>query len=273
MKITFSVIFFNLFIITTTFPLLSTSSDLIYDSAGNKLLKGLPYYILPLLRGTGGGLTLSQTTKNTCPLNITQEPFEVNNGVPFIFTPIILDEQFVRGSYPTSIEADVQKDQNPCHGSNIWTVSKVNVAKDDDDDDDDARFKDHKDHKKKKHDDDDDDDDKKDFTPVSIVTTGGEFNKPESCFQIVEDDMMPGLLSYQIQYCPFKCGSSSTVLTCYNVGLISDADDKKYLGLTDAIFPVVFTNSFGTVKPAKTLTLSTFSRLSAKMTSFSRSAK
>lgn len=258
MKIIFSVLFFNLFIFATT----TAASDIIYDSAGNKLLRGLPYYILPLLRGTGGGLTLSQNTKDSCPLNVTQEPFEVNHGVPFIFNPIILDEEFIRGSYPTSIEADVQ---NPCHGSNIWKVSTAKLAKNDDDDD--ALFKDHKNDKKKK----DDDDDKKDVTPVSIVTTGGEFNKPESCFQIVEDNMMPGLQSYQIQYCPFKCGSSSSVLTCYNVGLISDVDGKKYLAPTDVIFPVVFTNSFGSVKSAKPLT--TFSQLSAKVTSFSRSAK
>ncbi|KAI3734690.1 hypothetical protein L6452_14165 [Arctium lappa] len=262
MKITFSVVFFNLIIFTTT----AVATDIIYDSAGNKLLRGLPYYILPLLRGTGGGLTVSQNTKDSCPLNVTQESFEINHGVPFIFNPIILDEEFIRGSYPTLIEADVQ---NPCHGSNIWKVSTAVLTKndDDDDDDDDAHFRDHKDHDKKKK----DDDDKKDVTPVSIVTTGGEFNKPESCFQIVENDMMPGLQSYQIQYCPFKCGSSSSVLTCYNVGLISDADGKKYLAPTDTIFPVVFTNSFGSVKSAKTLT--TFSQLSAKVTSFSRSAK
>ncbi|KAJ9553671.1 hypothetical protein OSB04_017716 [Centaurea solstitialis] len=272
MKIIFSILFF---IFTATITTTTATTDIIYDSAGNKLLRGLPYYILPLLRGTGGGLTLTQTTKNTCPLNVTQEPFEVNHGLPFIFTPIILDEEFIRGSYPTSIEADVQ---NPCHDSNILKVSTANLAKkydrtdkdDDNDDDDDAMFKFGKDHKKKK------DDDKKDVAPVSIVTAGGEFNKPESCFQIVEDDMMPGLQSYQIQYCPFKCGSSSGVLTCYNVGIVSDSDDKKYLAPTDAIFPVVFTNSYGAVKSAKMS--STFGHLSAeltsaKMTSFGRSAE
>ncbi|GJS90728.1 proteinase inhibitor I3, partial [Tanacetum coccineum] len=143
----------------------------------------------------------------------------------------ILDEDIIRGAYPISIEADVI---NRCSGSKIWKVSSVNVAKDDEHD----HGPSYKDNKKK---DDDDDDDKK-FVSIQIVTTNGEFNKPESCFQFVENDMMPGLQSYQIQHCPFKCGSSSTGVGCYNVGIISNADGNGYLGHTDSIFPVVFTN-------------------------------
>ncbi|KAI3816161.1 hypothetical protein L1987_15851 [Smallanthus sonchifolius] len=257
MKITFSSIFFTLFIFTTTLSLLPVNSAVIYDSAGNKLLRGIPYYILPLLRGSGGGLTVTQTTKDACPLHVTQEPFEVNHGVPFTFNPIVLDEDIVRGAYPISIEADVI---NPCSESNIWKVA-----------DDDGLLKGKKDDDKKKKDDDDDDDDDKVGVPLHIVTTGGEYNKPESCFQIVEDNMMPGLQSYQIQNCPFKCGSSSTSLTCYNVGVIVDADGNRYLGRTDAVFPVVFTSSYGTFSQSAKTT--SFSQLSAKLSAFSRSGK
>ncbi|KAL9995434.1 putative proteinase inhibitor I3, Kunitz legume, kunitz inhibitor STI-like superfamily [Helianthus debilis subsp. tardiflorus] len=264
MKITFSIIFI------TALSLLSATSATIYDSSGNKLLRGTSYYIVPLLRGSGGGLTVSsQSHKNACPLDITQEQFEVNNGVPFTFSPILLDAQVIREAYPVAIEADVI---NPCTGSTIWTVTTeknhdhgfVTGKKDDD-----KKKKD--DDKKKKDDDDDDDDDDKDRGPVQIVTTGGKFNKPESCFQIVENNMMPGLQSYQIQNCPFKCGSSSTGLVCYNIGVIADSDGNRYLGRTDAVFPVVFTNSYGTVSPsAKT---SSFSEISTKVSAFSRSGK
>ncbi|PWA71509.1 proteinase inhibitor I3 [Artemisia annua] len=209
MKIIYSFIFFNLFIVTI-------SSNVIYDSSGNKLLRGIPYYIIPLLRGSGGGLTLTQTKKNTCPLNVTQEPFDVNHGVPFIFNPIILDEDIIHGAYPISIEADVT---NACSGSTIW-----------------------------------------------------KFNKPESCFQFVENDMMPGLQSYQIQHCPFKCGSSSTDVGCYNVGIISNPDGNGYLGRTDSIFPVVFINSFGTLS-SQSGKVSTFSQLAARVNKFSHFAK
>ncbi|KAL4575248.1 hypothetical protein LXL04_022090 [Taraxacum kok-saghyz] len=239
-----SFLVFHIFIFTTTQSLLSAASGTIHDSGGTKLLRGIPYYILPLLRSSGGGLTLTRNTKDACPLNVTQESFEVNYGSPFTFTPIVLDEEIIRGAYPVSIEADVT---NPCHGSNIWKVTTAAAAKDDDNDE---LLTNNKDKKKKE-------DDK--GVPVHSVTTGGEFNKPESCFQIVEDDVMPGLRSYQIQHCPFKCGSQSTDLACYNVGIVRDADGKGYLGRTDAIYPVVFMNCLGTFSQSVKI-----SRLSAE---------
>ncbi|XP_071732957.1 kunitz trypsin inhibitor 3-like [Rutidosis leptorrhynchoides] len=279
-------ILLHVLIFTTTLSLQTTATAIIYDSSGNKLLRGIPYYILPLLRGTGGGLTLSQTTKNTCPLNVTQEPLELNQGIPFTFNPIILDEQSIHGAYPISIEADVS---NPCHESNILKVTTITMKKGDNDekkkDDDDELLKSKKDNKKKK-----DDDDDKNVVSVQTVTTGGEFNKPESCFQFVEDVMMPGLQSYQIQQCPFKCGSTSgsSTYSCYNIGIVIDADGKGYLGRTDEIFPVVFTSSYGTFsqsakvgkfsQPSKAVTFSqsakavTFNK-PAKAVTFSQSAK
>nr|XP_043612853.1 kunitz trypsin inhibitor 5-like [Erigeron canadensis] len=220
MKMIFYILSLISFIIlTTTFPPLATASDVIYDSAGNKLLRGIPYFILPLLRGTSGGLTLSRSRKDACPLDVTQEPFELNFGVPFTFTPIVLDEDYVHASYPVSIEADVA---DPCKGSNILKVSTTAELS--------AVVK------------------KLVGSPpgTKTITTGGEFNTPESCFQFVEDDVMPGLRSYQIQLCPFKCGSNSTTssLTCYNIGITPDESGKGFLSLTDAMFPVVFSNTF-----------------------------
>ncbi|KAJ0552819.1 putative proteinase inhibitor I3, Kunitz legume, kunitz inhibitor STI-like superfamily [Helianthus annuus] len=207
MKITLCLVSLNLFIFITTHSLLSTASDVIYDSTGNKLLKGVPYYILPLLRGTGGGLTLSRASKDACPLDVTQEPFDLSNGVPFTINPILFDQNNIRVAYPISIEADVA---DPCRGSNILKV----VTSED---------------------------------VVKTVTAGGQFDTPESCFQLVENDMMPGLRSYQIQYCPSKCGSNTgtgTDVICYNVGIISNSDGKRFVGLTDVMFPVVFESSF-----------------------------
>ncbi|XP_076908534.1 kunitz trypsin inhibitor 5-like [Bidens hawaiensis] len=213
MKMTLSLVSLNLFIFITTHSLLSTASDVIYDSAGDKLLTGVPYYIFPLLRGTGGGLTLSRATKDSCPLDVTQEPFEFNYGVPFIVTPIIFDETYIRESYPVSIEASFT---DPCQGSKTLKLSSSEVVTA-------AAAK-----------------------TVKTVTAGGQLNTQESCFQFVEDEVMPGTRSYQIQLCPFKCGSnSSTSLSCYNIGLVTNSDGKTFLGQTDALFPVVFQNSFG----------------------------
>ncbi|MFS7960249.1 putative proteinase inhibitor I3, Kunitz legume, kunitz inhibitor STI-like superfamily [Helianthus anomalus] len=213
MKITLSFIVLNLLIFIGTHPLLATAADVIYDSVGNKLLKGVPYYIMPLLRGTGGGLTLTRATKDACPLDVTQEPFELSYGVPFTITPIIFDENYVREAYPVSIETNVA---DPCQGSKILKLSTLdNIAA---------------------------------ATTAKTITIGGQLNAPESCFQLVEDDMMPGMRSYQIQLCPFKCGSNTTTstdITCYNIGLVSNPDGKRFLAPTDAIYPVVFQNPFG----------------------------
>ncbi|GJT11411.1 RNA-directed DNA polymerase, eukaryota [Tanacetum coccineum] len=139
--------------------------------AGNKLLRGVPYYVLPLFSGSGGGLTLSRTTIDSCPLDVTQEPFDLSKGVPFTITSNVFDEDYVREAYPVTIEADVT---DPCRGSNIMKVTSNET---------------------------------KGFKSATI---GGESNKPESCFQLVEADMMPGLRSYQIQLCPFKCGTNTS---------------------------------------------------------------
>ncbi|KAJ9535062.1 hypothetical protein OSB04_un001866 [Centaurea solstitialis] len=197
----------NLIIIVTANLHLFTVAGIIYDTSGNHLHTGIPYYILPLLHGSGGGLTLSGNTTDASPIInpkiITQEPFEINGGIPFTFTPIVFHETLIRTSYPISIES-----VNPCgrSKSNIWKVSTAGFQ---------------------------------------IVTTGGEMNTPESCFQVVEVEMVPELRSYQIQYCPFKCGSGRIYRNCYGVGVKLGAGGERFVGPSDAIFPVVFVDSIG----------------------------
>lgn len=211
MNLTF--LYLNLILFATAHAHLYTVPGVIFDTSGNNLHRGIPYYILPLLHGSGGGLIVSGNTTEACLMinTITQEPFEINGGIPFTFNPIVLDETLIRTSYPISIEAAAI---NPCGGSNIW---KVSTAKNDNED----------------------------VAGFQIVTTGGELNTPESCFQIVEVEMMPELRSYQIQHCPFKCGSSSTDLNCYNVGVKLDAGGKRCVAPSNALFPVVFVVSVG----------------------------
>ncbi|PWA99654.1 proteinase inhibitor I3 [Artemisia annua] len=143
---------------------------------------------------------------DSCPLDVTQEPFDLSKGIPFTITPNVFDEDNVREAYPVTIEADVT---DPCRGSDIMKVTSDETK------------------------------------GLKIATIGGESNKPDSCFQFVEADMMPGLRSYQIQLCPFKCGTNTTTsLNCYNVGLVANDVGQKILATTEVIYPVVFTNSF-----------------------------
>lgn len=49
----------------------------VLDVDGNRVRAGVKYYILPLVRGRGGGLTLGPRGNNSCPLNVRQEQLEV----------------------------------------------------------------------------------------------------------------------------------------------------------------------------------------------------
>ncbi|KAK6123651.1 hypothetical protein DH2020_042605 [Rehmannia glutinosa] len=90
MKTTHLSLFFILFSIYTN-SLLCTAAEQpspVLDIDGNKVRAGVDYYILPVIRGRGGGLTLATTGNDTCPLSVVQEQMEVKNGLPLTFTPV-----------------------------------------------------------------------------------------------------------------------------------------------------------------------------------------
>lgn len=60
----------------------------VLDISGNKLEVGFDYHILPVIRGRGGGLTLSSSRNKTCPLDVVQEQHEVSHGLPLRFSPV-----------------------------------------------------------------------------------------------------------------------------------------------------------------------------------------
>ncbi|KAI3407942.1 uncharacterized protein J3R85_020610, partial [Psidium guajava] len=68
-------------------PKPSNASSLVLDTDGHKLQTGVGYYILPVVRGRGGGLTLGASRSGTCPLAVVQEQHEVSNGLPVKFSP------------------------------------------------------------------------------------------------------------------------------------------------------------------------------------------
>ncbi|CAA0215947.1 unnamed protein product [Arabidopsis thaliana] len=57
------------------------------DINGKPLLTGVKYYILPVIRGRGGGLTMANLKTETCPTSVIQDQFEVSQGLPWIFSP------------------------------------------------------------------------------------------------------------------------------------------------------------------------------------------
>ncbi|KAG6672652.1 hypothetical protein I3843_16G072100 [Carya illinoinensis] len=60
----------------------------VLDKSGNKLIVGVDYHILPVARGTGGGLSLSISRNKSCPLDVVQDEDEVFHGLPVKFFPV-----------------------------------------------------------------------------------------------------------------------------------------------------------------------------------------
>uniref|UniRef100_A0A7N0V9E9 Uncharacterized protein n=1 Tax=Kalanchoe fedtschenkoi TaxID=63787 RepID=A0A7N0V9E9_KALFE len=96
----------------------------VLDVDGNKVRAGVKYYILPLVRGRGGGLTLGPRTNNTCPLNVLQEQNEVSNGLPLTFSPV--DKKgIVRESTDMNIKFSAQ---SICADSTVWKLGSYDEA-------------------------------------------------------------------------------------------------------------------------------------------------
>lgn len=81
----------NSFFILIVLSVVSLSSGQslvpVRDTDGNILRSGINYYILPAMRGRGGGVTLAPGRNQPCPFDVAQENNELRNGLPLNFVP------------------------------------------------------------------------------------------------------------------------------------------------------------------------------------------
>ncbi|CAK9138323.1 unnamed protein product [Ilex paraguariensis] len=91
----------------------------VLDITGKKLQTDVEYYILPVFRGRGGGLTLASTGNKTCPLDVVQDRLEVNNGLPLTFSPVNLTKGVVRESTDLNIKFSAA---TICVQSTVWKL-------------------------------------------------------------------------------------------------------------------------------------------------------
>ncbi|WOG93906.1 hypothetical protein DCAR_0313194 [Daucus carota subsp. sativus] len=81
------------------------SPDPVRDMDGDILRPGVDYYILPGVRGMGGGVTLGSTRNESCPLDVVQETFETDNGnLPLSFTMVDPKKGVIRESTDLNVE-------------------------------------------------------------------------------------------------------------------------------------------------------------------------
>ncbi|XP_062224846.1 alpha-amylase/subtilisin inhibitor-like [Phragmites australis] len=82
----------------------------VYDTDGHELSADASYYVLPAVRGRGGGLTMA-TRVLPCPLFVAQETNELRRGFPVRFTPLqgggaASSDRTVRVSFDVRIHFD-----------------------------------------------------------------------------------------------------------------------------------------------------------------------
>ncbi|KAF8407418.1 hypothetical protein HHK36_006549 [Tetracentron sinense] len=65
------------------------------DINGRIVQAGTNYYVLPVIRGRGGGLALASRNR-TCPFNVVQENFDFSNGLPLKIFPTDISEKVIQ---------------------------------------------------------------------------------------------------------------------------------------------------------------------------------
>ncbi|CAN7021315.1 hypothetical protein IGI04_022472 [Brassica rapa subsp. trilocularis] len=100
------------------------------DIDGGRLTSGTKSYILPVLRGRGGGLTMSKPENKTCPKSVIQDPYEVSKGLPVEFSPSD-NSRIIRVSTDLNFKfcaASVWNLDNYDEMTNQWFVTACGVA-------------------------------------------------------------------------------------------------------------------------------------------------
>ncbi|XP_078150186.1 kunitz trypsin inhibitor 5-like [Carex rostrata] len=174
--------------------------DSVKDTDGHALISGIQYYILPVIRGRGGGLTMTQHNNQTCPLYVAQESMEVENGLPLIFHPANPKDKAVCLSTDINIEF---KAMTICVMSLTWKLGDVEGGK-------------------------------------RYVITGGINGNPEketvsNWFKIEKWENHEDY--YKLVFCPSVCHICKVV--CGDVGVFYEGE-KRLLGLSGEPFPVMF---------------------------------
>ncbi|XP_052184035.1 kunitz trypsin inhibitor 5-like [Diospyros lotus] len=182
-----------------------SSPDAVRDIDGQKLRAGTQYYILPVFRGKGGGVTLGprNATFSNCPLDVVQDRSEVSKGHPVTFTPVDPKKGFIRLSTDLNVEFSPVETICAQYYSTVWRLDKH-----------DGRY---------------------------LISTGGVGRETLSnSFKIKKQDD-----DYKLFYCPTVCNyyarcKNKGKVICKDVGIYIDRYGTRHLALSDKPFRVMF---------------------------------
>ncbi|KAJ8618595.1 hypothetical protein MRB53_014781 [Persea americana] len=99
----------------------SDAQTTVLDIDGQKLQPNVEYYILPVIRGSGGGLTLANRN-GSCPSNVAQVNNEVSNGLPLKFLLVNTSDEVIQASTDFNV---VFSAATTCVQSTVWRLGGV----------------------------------------------------------------------------------------------------------------------------------------------------
>ncbi|KAE9600178.1 hypothetical protein Lal_00046115 [Lupinus albus] len=177
----------------------AAATEPVLDISGQKLETGVKYYIVPVIRGRGGGLTLKTNGNNTCPIYVVQEKNELSNGLPVTFTPYNAKKGVILTSTDLNIKSFVNPKTTACVQSTVWRLLK-------------------------------------ELTGVWFLSTGGVEGKPGIDTILNWFKIEKAAKDYIISFCPSQVCDKCITL-CNSLGLFRHDDGNKYLALTDTVKP------------------------------------
>ncbi|KAG5534225.1 hypothetical protein RHGRI_022377 [Rhododendron griersonianum] len=179
-----------------------SAPNLVLDVEGNELRKGIDYYVLPVIRGNSGGLTLPSTSNATtaCPLDVVQELHEVDNGLPLTFSPVNPKKGLIRVSTDTNIKFSVAI---VCVRSTVWRLDGYDES-----------------------------------VGKSFVTAGGIEGDPgrETVSNWFRIDEYEG--DYKLVFCPMVCNVCK--VRCGDIGVYIDVHGTRRLALSEVPLKIMF---------------------------------
>lgn len=98
----------------------------VVDIDGNPVKVGGKYYVLPSLRGSGGGLNLSRIVDKSlkvCPQDIVQDPKEFNYGRAVEFFPAYPNETILVNN-PINVKFVPENETSSCEDFTVWKMDK-----------------------------------------------------------------------------------------------------------------------------------------------------
>ncbi|KNA03166.1 hypothetical protein SOVF_211800 [Spinacia oleracea] len=187
-------LFFSLSLHTTT-----AANPAVLDIDGHPLLSSSNYYILPVVRGRGGGLTVSpRNATELCPLNAAQDSREVEDGIPLELYPVNPNDRTVYVSTDLNLVFDAVPLCVPSGPSFIWQLTFDEA------------------------------------TGRRYVGFGGQTGNPgietvSNWFKIQKAGS--GRFDYKIVFCPSVCNTCKVM--CGDVGVFVEGDGRRLLGIRE----------------------------------------